>query len=82
MSQKTYLRQYYLIYKSIADKECVRSVKDNVERGDMGWGQLKHYLENLLDEKFSHYGQKYDEYISSPEYVEDILLDGAKKLEL
>ena len=44
-----------------------------------GWGDLKKMLFNIINEEIKPLREKFDELVSKPELVEDILIEGEKK---
>lgn len=67
------------IYKTIANKEQVDSLRDRYIEGNFGYGNAKQELYELLIEKYSVERERFNYYINNREEVESILSKGAIK---
>ena len=47
--------------------------------GGFGYGEVKQELFEVLERQFGEARQKYDEYMANPKYLEEILMEGARK---
>ena len=50
--------------------------------GKEGYGHFKKYLKELIWEEFAEAREKREEYLNNPDLVNDILSDGAKKMQI
>lgn len=67
------------IYSSLATKEETSKLKIQLEKGGIGWGHVKSLLVELLKSNFSKYRDRYTKLMADPQYVENILSNGAKQ---
>lgn len=69
----------FAIYSLLANPEQIEAMKQNYLGGNYGYGHAKQALYELILEKFKTEREKYNYYMSHPEEVEKILLEGAQK---
>ena len=67
------------IYKLIADENQIDIMKSKYKGGGYGYGHAKNDLLQLIIEKYSEQRNKFNHYVSNPNEVEEILIDGATK---
>ena len=67
------------IYKLIADENQIDAMKSKYKGGGYGYGHAKNDLLQLIIEKYSEQRNKFNHYISNPNEVEEILIEGAAK---
>ena len=67
------------IYKLIADENQIETMKNKYKGGGYGYGHAKNDLLKLIIEKYSVERKKFNHYVSNPNEVEEILLQGAAK---
>ena len=72
----------FAIYKLLASKEQIESMKSNYEKGGYGYGQSKQALFELIVEKFAEPRKRYTYYMSHLDEVDDALAIGAAKAKL
>lgn len=68
----------FTIYKAFASAELTSSFKENLIQG-MAWGDAKQQLFELIESRLQPMRERYNEYISAPDKIEEILQAGAKK---
>ena len=66
------------IYRSFASESQVISMKKELENG-MSWGDAKNELYELLDGHLSEPRLKYDDLISNPLFLDQVLNEGAER---
>ena len=66
------------IYRSFASESQVSSMKKELENG-MSWGDAKNELYELLDGHLSEPRLKYDDLISNPLFLDQVLNEGAER---
>ncbi len=66
------------IYKAFATKDEVAAVRQRYEEG-IGWGEMKQFLFNYLNDHFKTARERYDALMESPEKIELVLCEGAEK---
>lgn len=69
----------FAIYKLLATKEEVESMKTNYENGGYGYGQAKQALFELIIEKFAVPRERYVYYMSHLDKIDNALTVGAEK---
>jgi len=67
------------IYKLIADENQTETIKNKYKGGGYGYGHAKNDLLKLIIEKYSEERKKFNHYVSNPNEVEEILIQGAYK---
>ena len=67
------------IYKLIADENQIETMKNKYKGGGYGYGHAKNDLLKLIIEKYSEERKKFNHYVSNPNEVEEILIQGAYK---
>jgi tryptophanyl-tRNA synthetase len=72
----------FAIYKLLASKEQIESMKSNYEKGGYGYGQSKQALFDLIIEKFAEPRKHYTYYMSHLDEVDNALAIGAAKAKL
>jgi len=66
------------IYKAFAEREQTLALRKRYEEG-IGWGEMKQFLFEHLNEHLHGARERYDALIQTPEKIEDILQAGAEK---
>jgi tryptophanyl-tRNA synthetase len=69
----------FAIYKLLATKEEVESMKTNYENGGYGYGQAKQELFELITEKFAIPRERYTYYMNHLDEIDNALAVGAEK---
>jgi len=69
----------FAIYELLASQEAVEIMKENYEAGGYGYGDAKQDLFELICKKFSFERERYNHYLTNPDDIEKILMNGAKK---
>jgi tryptophanyl-tRNA synthetase len=69
----------FAIYKLLATKEEVDSMKTNYENGGYGYGQAKQALFDLIIEKFAIPRERYAYYMNHLDEIDNALAIGAEK---
>lgn len=72
----------FAIYKLLATKEEVESMKTNYENGGYGYGQAKQELFELITEKFAIPRERYTYYMNHLDEIDNALAVGAEKAKL
>lgn len=72
----------FKLYKFFAQEDDVAVVKNRLEQGGLGYGELKTKLFETLLNYFSEARSRRLELEKKPDYVEDVLKEGAKKARL
>jgi len=72
----------FSIYKLLASKDEIETMKANYERGGYGYGQAKQALFELILEKFAQPRERYSYYMSHLEEIDNALAVGAEKAKL
>lgn len=67
------------IFKSLAPADQTAEVRARLEKGGMGWGELKQLLLEVLESRFGEYRDRYNELMAQPEEIDRILTEGAEK---
>lgn len=70
------------IFKSLATPEQAAELKNRLEAGGIGWGEVKAQLLAVLEDQFGQYRDRYNEYMANPAEIERILSEGAQKAQL
>ncbi len=68
------------IYSALASKDQSESLKKSLEAGDIGWGDAKSELLNLMTETLGEAAEKYDYYMNHTDELEEILAVGAARV--
>jgi len=69
----------FALYSLLADEAQLEAMRQNYLGGNYGYGHAKQALFELIVEKFKNEREKYNYYMSNPDEVEKILLEGAQK---
>ena len=69
----------FKIYGLIAHEDQINSMKRKYEKGGYGYGHAKKDLTELILNKYSDQRKKFNYYVSNPNEVEKILMNGALK---
>ena len=67
------------IYKLIANENQIETMKNKYRDGGYGYGHAKNDLLKLIIEKYSEERKSFNHYVSNPNEVEEILIQGANK---
>lgn len=70
------------IFKSLASPEQTAELKNRLEAGGIGWGEVKAQLLAVLEEQFGQYRDRYNELMANPDEINRILDEGAAKAQL
>lgn len=68
----------FSIFKAFAPPEEVSKIRVKYEEG-IGWGEMKNFLYEYLNEHLKDARERYDDLLESPEQIERLLLEGAAK---
>lgn len=69
----------FALYQLLADESAVAEMRSNYLAGGFGYGTAKQALFELIVEKFGGAREKYQNYMSNPEMLEEELQKGAEK---
>lgn len=69
----------FAIYELIANESKVEEMAQNYRAGNYGFGHAKKALLEEINEYFAPFREKRKELLKSPDYIEDILIEGGKK---
>ena len=69
----------FALYKLLASKEQIKTMRENYINGGYGYGHAKQALFELILETFKEQRKKYDHLMAHPEEVEHVLKLGAIK---
>ncbi len=69
----------YQILRGIAPAEMVAEVKEGLEKGGMGYGTIKKMLLQAIIDEIGEKREKYHDYLTHFDTVEDMLRDGAER---
>lgn len=72
----------FAIYESLATAEQTSELRNRLQAGGIGWGEVKQLLLTVLEEQFGSYRDRYNELIANPAEVERILAEGAQKAKI
>jgi tryptophanyl-tRNA synthetase len=68
----------FAIYRAFSPPEAVKDMAERYRSG-IPWGTMKQELFELLNDHLSPYRQRYQELLADPQYVNQVLADGARK---
>jgi tryptophanyl-tRNA synthetase len=68
----------FQIYQAFATEAEAKSMRQKFAEG-IAWGEAKQQLFEYINNEISEYREKYNDLIQNPDYVENILMEGAKK---
>ncbi len=69
----------FAIYKLIANESKVQEMAANYRAGNFGFGHAKKALLEEINEYFEPFREKRKELLKSPDYIEDVLVEGGKR---
>jgi len=69
----------FSIYKTMADDEQIKHMRDNYKGGNYGYGQAKQELYELILEKFTSARTKFNYWMENKGLLDEKLLEGAAK---
>ena len=69
----------YQILRGIAPATLIAEVREGLEKGGMGYGTIKKMLLQALIDEVGEKREKYNNYLTHFDEVEDMLQDGAKR---
>ena len=69
----------FALYRLLADKEEIATMRENYLRGGYGYGAAKTALYELLLEKFGKQRETYNYYMNNRNELDERLLKGAEK---
>ncbi len=67
------------IYKYFAAPEEVSAMRARYLAGGFGYGEVKQELFEVLERQFGEAREKYNAYMANPKYLEEVLMEGARK---
>jgi len=67
------------IYKYFATPEEVAAMRERYLAGGFGYGEVKQELFEVLERQFGEAREKYNAYMANPKYLEEVLMEGARK---
>jgi tryptophanyl-tRNA synthetase len=70
----------FKIYRLIATAEEIENLRDRYLAGGLGYGQAKEELFQVTERLVAPLREKYNNYLAKPEFLRDVLREGAKKL--
>ncbi len=68
----------FSIYQAFASPEQTSQFREQLLQG-LSWGDAKQALYELVESEIGPMREKYNEIIARPDYIEDVLLEGARK---
>ena len=68
------------LYRLMANEDEVAEMEADYRRGGFGYGHAKQRLFEAMDAHFAPYRERYEQLIADPDYLEDVLRAGAKKV--
>lgn len=68
----------FLLYKEFADPDQIEALRHRLLTG-MSWGEAKQELFRVMNAYLEEPRNKYNEYMASPDKIDDILFEGAKR---
>jgi len=68
------------IFASIASEEQTAELKEGLEKGELGWGDAKSELLNLVVDTLGEAAEKYQDYMANPSQLDEILAEGAERV--
>lgn len=69
----------YQLYCLFANAEEQKALEDRFRAGGLGYGEVKTMLLDKIDQHFAPFRERRKELVARPDYVEDVLREGAKK---
>jgi tryptophanyl-tRNA synthetase len=72
----------FALYNLLADKDDVKTMKANYEKGSYGYGHAKQALYELILNKFEQPRERYNYYMNNLEAIDEALAKGAAKAKL
>ncbi len=69
----------YTLLKLVADEEEIKYWDKRYRAGNMGYGEVKKRLAELMNALLDPYRERYEQLGSQQDYVEDVLQEGGKK---
>ena len=69
----------FAIYKLLANSDEIAAMKENYLAGGYGYGHAKKALLEKIKERFSPMRDTYDDWMSRPDDLRDVVLTGSKK---
>ncbi|MDR1290370.1 MAG: tryptophan--tRNA ligase [Planctomycetaceae bacterium] len=69
----------FQLYSLFATPEQTQSLAERYRRGGFGYGEIKKELASLAESYFATARKRREELLAKPEYVREILADGAKR---
>jgi len=69
----------YNIYKFFCTPEQDAQLRQRYLLGGFGYGEVKQEFFEVLEAKFSEPRRKYEEFLARPEFLESVLMEGARK---
>ena len=69
----------FTIYKEFADAEKTAQLRNRLEAGGIGWGEVKGLLLESLINELGERREKYEYLMNNPEEIDRILAEGAEK---
>jgi tryptophanyl-tRNA synthetase len=72
----------FALYRLLADAADLDALAGRYRAGGMGYGEAKKALAELFETRFAPYRQRREELLANPDYVEQVLQDGARRARL
>lgn len=69
----------FALYRHVAPPEAVEAVSARYRAGGIGYAEVKSELLQRLDERFREARARYDELMTTPEAIDDVLASGAAR---
>jgi tryptophanyl-tRNA synthetase len=69
----------YQLYCLFANADEQKALADRFRAGGLGYGEVKTMLLDKINQHFAPFREKRKELVARPDYVEDVLREGAKK---
>lgn len=70
----------FALYKLFASEDEQAQMAQDYQRSDFGYGHAKQALFEKMDAHFAPYRDRYEALINDPDYLEDILAQGAQRV--
>lgn len=70
----------FALYKLFSTEEEQQEMIANYARPDFGYGHAKQALFEKMDARFAPYRERYEELLEKPDYLEDVLQAGARRV--
>jgi tryptophanyl-tRNA synthetase len=71
---------FFKVYSTIANEDQADSLADQLVSKSIGWKEAKDLLLEALETRFTEQAYRYQELLQSPEYLDNVLAEGATKV--